>query len=89
MKGLLVLVGYLQGLYLIFPIVRRVTNDVLKECCREFGNCRLFFVYMIPRLHKCSFIGGYAVAQLAEALRYKPEGRGLDSRWGCWDYLLL
>jgi hypothetical protein len=25
---------------------------------------------------------GYAVAQLVEALRYKPEGRGCDSRWG-------
>ena len=24
---------------------------------------------------------GYTVAQLVEALRYKPEGRGLDSRW--------
>jgi hypothetical protein len=23
---------------------------------------------------------GYAVAQLVEALRYKPEGRGFDSR---------
>jgi hypothetical protein len=23
----------------------------------------------------------YAVAQLVEALRYKPEGRGFDSRW--------
>jgi hypothetical protein len=23
---------------------------------------------------------GHAVAQLAEALRYKPEGRGIDSR---------
>ena len=22
------------------------------------------------------------VAQLVEALRYKPEGRGFDSRWG-------
>ena len=20
--------------------------------------------------------------------RYKPEGRGFDSRWGCWDYSL-
>jgi len=26
--------------------------------------------------------GGYAVAQLFTVLRYKPEGRGLDSRWG-------
>ena len=25
---------------------------------------------------------GYAVAQLVEALRYKPEGCGFDSRWG-------
>jgi hypothetical protein len=23
-----------------------------------------------------------AVAQLVQALRYKPEGRGFDSRWG-------
>ena len=28
--------------------------------------------------------GGYAVAQLVEALRYKPEGRGLDFRYGRW-----
>ena len=26
-------------------------------------------------------IRGHAVAQLVEALRYKPEGRGFDSRW--------
>ena len=24
---------------------------------------------------------GYAVAQLVDALRYKPEGRGFVSRW--------
>jgi hypothetical protein len=29
---------------------------------------------------KCN-IWGYAVAQLVEALRYKPEGRGFDSQW--------
>jgi hypothetical protein len=27
---------------------------------------------------------GHAVAQLVEALRYKPEGRGFDSRWCHW-----
>jgi hypothetical protein len=27
---------------------------------------------------------GHAVAQLVEALRYKPEGRGFDSRWSHW-----
>jgi len=26
----------------------------------------------------------HALAQLGEALRYKPEGRGFDSRWCHW-----
>jgi hypothetical protein len=29
---------------------------------------------------------GYALPQLVEALRYKPEGRGLYSRWGHWNF---
>jgi len=29
---------------------------------------------------------GYAVALLAEALQYKPEGRGFDSRWCHWNF---
>ena len=29
---------------------------------------------------------GHAVAQLFEALRYKPEGRGFDSRWCHWNF---
>jgi hypothetical protein len=28
------------------------------------------------------------VAQLVEALRYKPEGRGFDSRWCHWNFSL-
>jgi hypothetical protein len=31
----------------------------------------------------------YAVAQLVEALRCKPEGRGFDSRWCRWNFLLI
>jgi len=27
------------------------------------------------------YIWGHAVVQLVQALRYKPEGRGFDSRW--------
>jgi hypothetical protein len=27
-----------------------------------------------------------AVAQLVEALRYKPEGRAFDSRWCHWNF---
>jgi hypothetical protein len=31
----------------------------------------------------------YAVALLDEALRYKPEGRGFDSRWCHWNFSLI
>jgi len=31
---------------------------------------------------------GHAVAQLVEVLRYKPEGRGFDSRWWNWNFSL-
>ena len=31
---------------------------------------------------------GHAVAQLVEALRYKPEGREFNSRWCHWIFLL-
>jgi hypothetical protein len=31
---------------------------------------------------------GHAVVQLFEALRYKPEGRGFDSRWYHWNFSL-
>jgi hypothetical protein len=30
---------------------------------------------------------GHVVAQLVEALRYKPEGRGFDSQWCHWNFL--
>jgi hypothetical protein len=30
----------------------------------------------------------YEAAQLLEALRYKPDGRGLDSLWCHWDFSL-
>jgi hypothetical protein len=30
----------------------------------------------------------YAVVQLVEALRYKPEGRGFHSRWCHWNFSL-
>jgi hypothetical protein len=33
----------------------------------------------------CYIIRGHAVAQLVEALLYKPEGHGFDSRWCHWN----
>jgi hypothetical protein len=35
-----------------------------------------------------TIITGTAVAQLVEALRYKPKGRGFDSRWCHWNFSL-
>jgi hypothetical protein len=32
--------------------------------------------------------GTLLVAQLVEALRYKPKGRGFDSRWCHWNFSL-
>jgi hypothetical protein len=31
----------------------------------------------------------HMVVQLAEALRYKPEGRGFDPRWRHWHFSLI
>jgi hypothetical protein len=35
---------------------------------------------LYPIIHKYTKVVGHAVAQLVEALRYKPESRGFDSR---------
>ena len=34
------------------------------------------------------FTAGTEVTQLVEALRYKSEGRGFDSRWCHWNFSL-
>ena len=43
-----------------------------------------YIVYYSPTC----FGHGHAVAQLVEALRYKSEGRGFDSRWCHWNFSL-
>jgi hypothetical protein len=52
-----------------------------------YGPFGQVFVDCVERcyMEKYSFLAlhnrGYAVAQLVESLRFKPEGRGFDSRW--------
>ena len=44
-----------------------------------------------PQRHrktKYNMSGEHAVVQLVETLRYKPEGRGFDSRWYHWNFSL-
>ena len=44
------------------------------------------FSYVFKYSFRFFWGGGYAVALLVEALRYKSEGRGLDSRWCHWPH---
>jgi len=39
-------------------------------------------------LHIVHAVQGHAVVQLVEALRYKPEGHGLDSQWCHWNFFI-
>jgi hypothetical protein len=40
------------------------------------------------KLHLLLISVGHAVVQLVEVLRYKPGGRGFDSRWCHWNFSL-
>ena len=59
------------------------------ETCRRYcvklnySKCALVWFYFVIVVTM-----GHAVAQLVEALRYKSEGRGFDSRWCHWNFSL-
>jgi hypothetical protein len=52
---------------------------------QDFSTAMQVFYYFSPIFTKG---GTLLVAQLVEALRYKPEGRGFDSRWCHWNFSL-
>jgi LPS O-antigen subunit length determinant protein (WzzB/FepE family) len=56
--------------------IERKTDDVLRE--DQFGFRR--GKRTRDAIEMLRIIKGYAVGQLVEALLYKPEGRGIDSR---------
>jgi hypothetical protein len=49
---------------------------------------RIKFLSFTVLTHSIFLNMGHAVAQLVEALRYKPERRGFDSRWCLWNFSL-
>ena len=55
--------------------VKGVTCHTFKQIYRRFPDT------VFP-------VKGHAVAQLVEALCYKPEGHGFDSRWCHWNFSL-
>ena len=51
--------------------------------------CRLNLLFADSSVSQCDTTElGHAAAQLVEALRYMPEGRGLDSRWCHWNFFI-
>jgi hypothetical protein len=44
--------------------------------------------YFRPKLMLTLYVYKDRGAQLVEALHYKPEGRGFDSRWCHWNFSL-
>jgi hypothetical protein len=42
--------------------------------------------FVVVPYHRTSLLNKYPVAQLVEAQRYMPEGRGFNSRLGHWRF---
>ena len=64
-------------------------TEQLRIIC-EFTHLRQsYFINLFNHVF-ISYMGGgvHTVAQLVEALRYKPESRGFDSRWCHWNFSL-
>jgi hypothetical protein len=51
--------------------------------CPATYSLGIYFFHRLPEVDECM---GQAVAQLVDALRYKSEGRGFDSRWFHWNF---
>jgi hypothetical protein len=65
-----------------------------KSCVRNDATCRWILNECLKVWHKTSFtfqhdFRGHAVVWLMEALCYKPEVPGFDSRWGHWIFQLI
>jgi len=63
----------------------------LVTCPLRLSSCVLQVDIFDTHTHTHTYIYiymGHAVVQLVEALRYKPGGRGFDSRWCHWNFSL-
>jgi len=57
--------------------------DLLRLAIYISNLSNLTYIHIHVYIH-----GGHTVAQLVEALRFKPEGRGFDSRYCHWIFSL-
>ena len=70
-----------------FTVAISVPVDVQTKClivAYIYRGCQKMYTHFKRLLYRF----GTAVAQLVEALRYKSEGRGFDSRWCHWNFSL-
>ena len=69
-------------------ITKKVWTEIaLVRICSSAVSINFNFETAVINVHIISH-GRTAVAQLVEALRYKSEGRGFDSRWCHWNFSL-
>jgi len=84
---------------LSFSACDKSVNVALAQVFGHNDNMRILFEFLIIcstdiliHAHDFSkalyFIRGHAVAQLVEALDYKPEGHELESRWCLWIFFI-
>ena len=88
----------LQNIPLCPHPVRSITRPDLVLCSTPVLRkklCHVLWYYKLlgaiyPSLFICKYSDQlmHAVAQLVEALGYEQEGRGFDSRWRHWNFLL-
>jgi hypothetical protein len=78
--------------YSIFPSLLNMFQPISSLIIRSFWAVitasGFTHVCRLRPLSWLSYTDGHAVAQLVEALRYKPEGRGFHSRWCHWNFSL-
>ena len=74
-----------QGKTLCSPCISFQLNtlQLISQMCHIY-----IYIYMYIYIHTHTHIYIHAVAQLVEALRYKPEGRGFDSQCCQWNFSL-
>jgi hypothetical protein len=63
-------------------------GSILVSVIANLGAVSVSMVRGTGKKVKSLYTSGHAVAQLVEALRYKPERRGLDSQWCHCNFLL-
>jgi hypothetical protein len=63
------------------PPLHAILHGVAGRIVKHFENRILYLWEMMVLV-------GHEVAQVVEALSYKPEGRGFDSRWFHWNFSL-